>query len=264
MSLTPLFLSPALPSELLAYVISKCTYPTTLIVCSTRADFLTSLADDVRHQIHPLAPSGTPGEGDDGPSLDPVVAHDSPGSHLLASPLFQVAIAKHIRVVFVPTVSHLRVFLSPLGGGKVAAPPPTSRSAQQPQPRSAPLLLVFGFLALHRDTSEWSAQGLSNTAAALVDAAAEAHLRVVVVEPARGRRRAGDDGSGGSGISNSLESAAVLGELIPVLSSSTRRAAAPDLEEGGWTGRMVEVRRVLGRWFRFRDGERRHPWQPGT
>lgn len=245
MPLTPLVLSPGLPSELLTYVISKCTYPTTVIVCSTRADFLSSLASDVLHQIHPESTEGELEESER-PEQDPKppgdTAQNTPGSHLLAAPLFQVAIARHIRVVFVPTVSHLRVFLSVFGvtRSKVTAPPALPL-AQTGGPRSIPLLLVFGFLELHRDTSEWSAQGLSNTAAALVDAARDARVRAVILEPIQ-------HGDG----SRSLES--VIGESVPVLSSSARRAAA-DLDEGVWTGRMVEVRRVLGRWFRFRDGD---------
>jgi len=245
MSLAPVFLSPALPSELLTYIISKCAYPTTLIVCSTRTDFLASLTNDVLHQIQPEDPEEKRGEPEDleeGGPPSTIIVQNTPGAHLLAAPLFQVAVAKHIRIVFVPTVSHLRVFLSLFGVTRTnVTAPPQLPHAQVRDTQNTPLLFVFGFLDLHRDTSEWSAQGLSNTAAALVDAAREARLRAVILEPTRH-----------GGERNSLES--VVEESVPVLSSSARRAAA-DLEEGGWTGRTVPVRRVLGRWFRFREGD---------
>jgi hypothetical protein len=41
----------------------------------------------------------------------------------------------------------------------------------------------------------------------------------------------------------------VLRERVPVLSGSARRGA----EESGWAGKTVDVGRVLGRWFRFRQ-----------
>src|ERR1044071_2870462 len=44
---SPVFLSPALPSDLIHYIIHHCTYPTTIIVCSSRAEFLSTLTQDV-------------------------------------------------------------------------------------------------------------------------------------------------------------------------------------------------------------------------
>lgn len=41
------------------------------------------------------------------------------------------------------------------------------------------------------------------------------------------------------------------GERMPMLNGSVRRAG----EDGGWSGRTVEVGRVLSRWFRFQKGE---------
>ena len=241
--MTPVILSPALPSEFLAYVTAECTYPTTLIICSTRADFISALQEDILRQTvqnerqEPLPQPLSELHNDSGSSLR-IPPQDALRSRLLAMPLSQLAVAKHIRLVFVPTVSHLRVFLSlfPITDTNVSAPPPPPTGQAALQPRR-PLLLVFGLVDLHRDTSEWSAQGLSNTAAALVDAAQEAKFRAVVVE----NKRHEDDGTGLEGI---------LEDAVPVLSSSVRRAA-PDLEEAGWTGRTIELHRVLGRWFKF-------------
>jgi hypothetical protein len=47
MSLVPQLLSPALPSELLSYVLNHHMYPSTLIICSGRSNFMTALQEDI-------------------------------------------------------------------------------------------------------------------------------------------------------------------------------------------------------------------------
>ncbi|ESA42820.1 hypothetical protein GE21DRAFT_5586 [Neurospora crassa] len=307
----PLFCSPAFPSELLWYIIHHCSYPTTLIVCSSRLEFLTALARDIRQsqedddksqgqeqeewQSSPQPdqdkiptdskqdqkeaqelqreipwpsnqqqPAATAQSTQDEPtkttSTTPA-AKITPGpwaSQLLASPLYQVAVARHIRIVFVPTVSHLRAFLSVFdtnhnstNTNKVPTPPPPHPSTynplpnQQARPQPQQLLLVYGFLALHRDSSEWSVQGLNTTAAVLLETGRRVGLGVVVVEPVwyDESLRSLDD---------------LLGEKMPVVSGSALRGAGGDLERsvgGGLIGRTVDVRRVLGRWFQFGFGE---------
>lgn len=240
MPLTPLILSPALPSELLTYIIRQHEYPTTLIVCSTQAEFLQSLLADAQTSLQVAA------DGNQGPGL----------SSLLSSPLYQVAVARHIRMIFVPTVSHLRACLSVFNtnDSKVPPPPVTSRQA-----RRRPLLLVYGFFALHRDTSEWSAQGISSTAAGLVEAARKVEFRAVMIDPPRAVVQAEDDADSQCAehndgrVGNEKEQAS-LSEEVPILSASARRTGA-DLDDTEWTGRTVTLARVLGRWFRYRRGD---------
>ncbi|KAI3395938.1 hypothetical protein diail_649 [Diaporthe ilicicola] len=242
---TPLILSAALPSELLTYIIRHHEYPTTLIICSSQAAFVNSLISDARQSLA-VAPDGS-----------------QDLSSLLSSPLYQVAIARHIRMVFVPTVSHLRACLSVFvtRDSKVPPPPPNIASGQA---RSRPLLLVYGFLALHRDTSEWSAQGISSTATCLVEAARRVGFRAVVVDPPRavvhdeggseGQEAGGDDKLVGNETEQTL-----MSEEVPVLSASARRTGA-DPDEADWTGRTVTLMRILGRWFRYRPGD----WAEGV
>ncbi|PNH66236.1 hypothetical protein VD0002_g3044 [Verticillium dahliae] len=225
--ITPLVQSPASPADLLHYIVSYQTYPTTLLICASRADFLASLQQDIHAQLTTPALDTEPAR-----TLQPTSA-----SPLLQAPLYQVAVAKHIRIAFLPTVAHLRASLaafSPHDPAKVAAPPTADGPPTAPG-RRPPLLLVYGLLALHRETSEWSAQGIGSTAAGLVQSARGAAFRAVVVEP---RREGPGDGF-----------EALLGELAPALSGGSRR------DEGGWTGRTVDVRRILGRWFRFQTGQ---------
>ncbi|POS81101.1 hypothetical protein DHEL01_v200517 [Diaporthe helianthi] len=247
MSLTPLILSPALPSELLTYIIRRHEYPTTLIVCSSQAEFLESLLSDAQKAL--------PAAGENG--------QESALSSLLSSPLYQVAITRHIRIIFVPTVSHLRACLSVFNTKDSKVPPPPV-PANPGRARTPPLLLVYGFLAMHRDTSEWSAQGISSTAANLVETATRVGLRAVIVDPPQVVMQSEDGaeapGPGaGDGLLGTGMEQTTLSEEVPVLSASARRAGA-HLDNADWTGRTVTVARVLGRWFRYRQGD----WAQGV
>jgi hypothetical protein len=197
---------------------------------------------------------------------------------LLTPTLAQLSTTRHIRTLFIPTVSHLRAVLSVLSSSSpttTAAATITdtkSPSVYQPyytdkqkkqqkgtKPSPPPLLLVYNLLALHRDTSEWSAQGISTSAAALVEAADREGWRGVVCELPRARARAqehapdeedgGRDGDGEEGMATmSLDD--LLAERVPILSGSARpRGVAGELLR-----KTVDVRTVLARWFRFRDG----------
>lgn len=243
----PLLLSPALPSELLSYILNHHAYPTTVIICSTRGDFLHSLASEVHHQAElpvPPHPGGSPGETQ--PGLAPTQGGPDTRERrhqLLSSPLFQVAISRHVRTVYVPTVTHLRAYLSVFSpdDSKVPAPPQGFATVG----REGPHLVVYGAIGQHRDTSEWSAQGLGSTIAALVEAAERLGWQLALAEPPRLSGRYEKDGSD--------QFANLLAETIPVLSGSVRRAGL-DSGGGGWSGRAVEVGRVMSRWFRFRRG----------
>jgi hypothetical protein len=43
-------------------------------------------------------------------------------------------------------------------------------------------------------------------------------------------------------------------ERVPMLNGSVRRAGL-ESEDGGWSGRTVEVGRILARWFKFGRGD---------
>lgn len=258
-------LSPALPSEFLSYVLDHHTYPTTLIICSPRSDFLSSLLDDVGGGSDP-DPDPSLGVGDLDEQRDdrPEVERPPPAKsgssddqikhRLLRSPIFQVAVSRHIRTVYIPTATHLRAYLSvfsPDHSSKVVSAPPSStrRFAGGPgsssSSRKSPHLLLYGFLDLHRDTSEWSAQGLGNSASALADLGHRLSWNVTVVEPLRKTDGYGTD-------TRLLER--TLKETVPILSGGGRRFGL-DSGDGRWSGRTVEVGRVLMRWFRFQRGE---------
>lgn len=219
----PVVFSPALPAELLRYIVAFQTYPTTILICAARGDFLSSLVQNVQQTISQDAT--VIGEADAEPGTT------STSHTLLTTSLYQVAVSRHIRILFIPTISHLRAFLSIFNteDSKIPSPP----RLLPPNKGDPPFLLVYGFLALHRDTSEWSAQGISNTAAGLVEAAKRVAFKAVVVESKQG---------GG------IDFNEVLKERVPVLTGTGREGEA-------WAGRTVSLKRVLDRWFRF---ESRH------
>ncbi|KAI6563817.1 hypothetical protein MCOR03_002738 [Pyricularia oryzae] len=278
----PRVFPPTRPSELLSSIISQCVYPTTLVICSSRGDFMAALIDDLRTSGHDQR-SGSretapytderrakhediiKGKGKaietQGESPKAFIVDDGQRkAQLLAAPLFQVAISRHIRVVFVPTVSHLRAFLavfSPMDSASKVRPPPapTRTDLEVPVVREPPRLLVYDFLALHRETSEWSAQGIGFTAAGLVEAAHRNKLAAVIME-------AQSSVAPGAAV-DSFERLAT--EEIPVLSVAARRLGQ-DGEVGHWTGRTVSTERVLSRWFRFQRQEsfQTYPLEPNT
>ncbi|KAI8962302.1 hypothetical protein F5Y11DRAFT_195346 [Daldinia sp. FL1419] len=240
-----LLLSPALPSELLTYILTHHAHPTTLIICSSRSEFLASLADDVLQETAPsdgVAPIGHPPE-----TSTFTTAPDAPGAkqeqvrqrhRLLSSPLYQIATSRYIRVVYIPTVTHLRAYLSVFSpeDSKVAVPPSYHDSPR----KCAPCIILYGFLETHRDTSEWSAQGLGNSASALVELGHRLSWQIIVIEPRRSRS------------ASPFED--FLRENVPFLSGGGRRLG-PNADAGGWTGRTAEVGRVMKRWFCFQLGE---------
>ena len=262
----PLFLSPALPTELLWFIIHQCTHPTTLIVCAGRAEFLASLTQDVQRQTtSPKSNEETERDqrDDDGHAHH---GHDVKGeraAQLLAAPLYQVAVARHIRIVFVPTVTHLRAFLSVFSpkDSKVPAPPPVQKEKGQDKKRKSPLLLVYGLLNSHRETSEWSVQGLSNTVALFLETAKRVRFQAVVVEPktriiasASGEEQQQQEAKEAIMPQRTMDG--LLTEKIPILSGSAQRIGGSGA--AGWTGKTVDVRQVLGRWFRFMRGDWEH------
>ena len=109
---------------------------------------------------------------------------------------------------------------------------------------------MYGLLELHRDTSEWSAQGLGNSIAGLVEAGWRTGRKVVILE----ERGMGDDSSD-IGLEESRKNRIKIWEEgVPMLNGSVRRAGL-ESEDGGWSGRTVEVGRILARWFKFEKGD---------
>ncbi|CZR64968.1 uncharacterized protein PAC_14868 [Phialocephala subalpina] len=259
----PLALTPALPSELLTYVLAHQVYPTNLVICQSRDTFLASLLSIIPQPIQRQPP---PPPDDNTNAFVPPITEEpeealppepepEPPQHPLLTPsLHQIASSRHVNVVFIPTVSHLRAYLT-------AFPPPKEKDENGGPPelrfdkpgKKVPLLIMYGLVDLHKNTSEWSAQGLGNTVAGLVEAGWRGEKKVVVIE----ERKVEDDGEemdieGEQPKRNPRWK--VWEERVPMLNGSVKRAGF-ESEDSAWSGRTIEVGRIFARWFKFRKGD---------
>jgi hypothetical protein len=247
MSPIPVALPPALPSELLIYILTHQTYPTTLIICQPRSSFHSSLLASIPQTLQ-AQPPPPPAEGLSDTQSEPT--SEPPPLHLLLIPtLHQIAISRHIHLVFIPTVSHLRAYLGVFSSIDAESQAPPEKKFDKPGTK-LPLLVVYGLLELHRGTSEWSAQGLGNSIAGLVEAGWRTGRKVVVLEE-RGMDECLSDMELEEGRKNRVK---VWEEGVPMLNGSVRQAGL-ESEDGGWSGRTVEVGRILARWFKFGKGD---------
>ncbi|EKJ72568.1 hypothetical protein NXS19_008901 [Fusarium pseudograminearum] len=219
MTSQPVVLAPATPSELLSYITSYYRYPATLIIGSSKAEFHTALVEDITHHLTV--------QDEQLQQDNPENSATEPSHVLLKATLYQIAISRHIRILFAPTVTHLRAHLSVFTPKNSLVPAPPNHA---PDSRT-PVLLVYGLLALHRDASEWSAQGIGNTAALLVDAASRNGFKAAVIEP--------------KGVGGHEDLGQLGGEMIPLLNGTAKR------DDGTWSGRTVSIKQVLNRWFKF-------------
>lgn len=147
------------------------------------------------------------------------------------------------------TLSHLRAYLAVFSSAETTGQGPPEKKFDKPG-KKAPLLVVYGLLELHRDTSEWSAQGLSNSVAGLVEAGWRTGRKVVVLEERRMEEESGD-----VDLEERKTGNKVWEEGVPMLNGSVRRAGLESEDGGGWSGRTVEVGRILARWFKYEKGD---------
>jgi hypothetical protein len=256
----PTILAPATPSELLSTIVHRLRYPTTLLIGCSKEDFVSTLAQDVYQHASTSGhhPEPTPQDITIGITQpeNKKTAAAKPTHHLLHPSLMQIATSRHIRTVFIPSVTHLQAYLTVFSSTSDSnISPPTPNWTTQPAADAAataanssgkggssagngntpPLLLVYGFLEVHRDGIAWSAQGISNSLAALIECGARESLTPVIVEP---------KGAGGH---EDLEQ--VLAAKVPLLSGTYAKG------DGSWSGRTVEMSRILGRWLEFGHGD---------
>jgi len=246
----PVALTPALPSELLTYILSFDARPVTLMVCQPRDRFLQSLLQSTPTISHipPASPEGSDANAHDTATENPFLRHD-----LLVPTIQQVLTSRNIDVVFVQSLSHLRAYLAVFHSSKQK----DTRYLDDDRCliKEQSLLMVYGMLELHRDTTEWSAQGLSQTLANIVHTGYHNHLDIMLVEETRQQHNSED--SEAEELSareirklRRQEALHVWDEEVPVLSGGSSKKVV----EGGWSGRKVEIGRILKRWFRFEAG----------
>lgn len=155
--------------------------------------------------------------------------------------------------MFIPTVSHLRACLNVFPSSSTKAEPPDQKFDKPG--KNEPLLVAYGLVGLHKDTSEWSAQGLGNSLSSLIEAGRRAARKVVVIEERMIEVGTDLEEDMVEEIKERKQvNLKIWDERVPMLNGSARRAGL-EIEDGGWSGRTVEVGRILSRWFKFRKAD---------
>ena len=226
--MTPVALPPLHGIEFLSWLLKHHEEPTTLLICCTREAFLADLQANLQ-QFPWENPATTSNNGNRGlahPLLNPTI-------HLIAR-------SRSIHLVFVPTLPHLRAYLS------TYTLPPNSETSSFTSTKSGyrvPILAIWGLVYAHRSTAEHSAQGLSRTLAAAVESASLAEQSLVLAEakiPNIGEQY-GDSEACNVTFENPWK------EQVPILSGSIRFGG----EDRLWAGKTIGVGHVLARWCRF-------------
>lgn len=224
---TPVVLPPLHGIEFLSWLLKHHEGPTTLLICCTRETFLADLQANLK-QLPRDSPATTANDTNQGfayPLLNPTI-------HLIAR-------SRSIHLAFVPTLPHLRAYLS------TYTLPPNSESSSLRSTKSdyrVPILAIWGLLYAHRSTAEHSAQGLSRTLAAAVESASLAEQRLVLAEANIQNigEQYGDTEASDAAFENPWK------EQVPVLSGSIRFGG----EDRVWAGKTIEAGHVLARWCR--------------
>lgn len=229
---------------------------TSLIICSTREEFLGQILAGVRRAAPPPPPTTTTapeatayhddeieGEGAEvqGDENHASRSGSSGGGHqAFLSPILNLlGASQSIKLVFCPTIPSLRAYFASIADDNLAAPS-TSTSTDTGRPSSSPSrrlsqIIVLNLLVQHHGSSEFTLQGLSQTLATIVSAGARTRQAVRLVEC----KDANDPSNAHLG--------STLWDLeVPLLSVSIK------IGEGGarWGRRTVQVKKIAGRWFR--------------
>ena len=192
-------LTPVLPSELIDYILKQTAYPSTLIICQPRAEFIEAFCNCFIREESATELSTSRWEALDQLAISKkwvcrfrrksilwyflVILSRSKTERIWSSANVLITemptlILYSTAVHFVPTVSHLRALLTSIA---ITPPPsagPPNRHLEPPGKRK-PAINVYGLVRLHEDTSQWSTQGFGNTISALVDAGIQSRRDVI-------------------------------------------------------------------------------------
>lgn len=211
--------------ELLQDMLSVQHGSNTLVVCSSKSQFL--------DQLTPLIPLISGQQPVQEPLADVPEDEQTCGGvqpHSLLDPTLQlISTSKATKVAFCPTIDSLRAYLSSFA--------PADRDKSHPRGS----LLIMDLILLHHATSEFSVQGLMRTLASAVEAAARNLVDLQLCECNDVRD-----------LQNPYRGPRLWDTQSPLLSGSVRLRA----EDAGWSGRIISVRSIVGRWFDFEKRER--------
>lgn len=217
--------------------------PSTLVICSSQHVFLQQLLSSIQS----LQSANNDSVGNMESTEYDTFRADAPHP-LLVPTLGMLALSRTLNVAFCSSLPSLRAFLSRHYEGVGSISDDSSNRA----------LVFIGLLSLHRDTASWSAQGLSRTFAAAVEAAHWNNQRLIIFEPDNTSTSVADGAADATNAEEGMEvdtnvsrsSISVWEQQVSILNITTRSFGAG---ERGWVGRTVKVRQVAERWCRFQS-----------
>ena len=214
-------------TSFISLLLRQSTSQSTLIICSERDKFLKDLLSECQTEETAKQASGE--------ERFPYGQHP-----LLVPTIHLLATSRSIMVVFAPTLPHLRAYLA------VYEAPDSSEDTKVSYEKpgtTSPFLVILNTLQLHQLSGELSAQGLSRTFAAAVEAAARTNLRLIVAD-APSQENTEMDGMETETFGPPSDP---WSQQVPLLNGSVRFGA----EQRLFAGRTVEARQVVGRWCHF-------------
>lgn len=153
----PIVLDVGSVQDFVQHVLKHHAPPSTLIVCSTRDAFMTSLR---------LAPQTTR-------------SSDGLGHWLRTPTLRLLSTSRTLRVVFCPDVTHLRAYLATYS---IAVADRTVEAGSARPKDVQPILAILNPIELHRPTSAFSAQGLNRTFSVAIEATHVTNSKLILAE----------------------------------------------------------------------------------
>ncbi|KAK2746316.1 hypothetical protein FQN57_003197 [Myotisia sp. PD_48] len=217
--------------------------PITLVACSMRDAFIQEICAEVfpSRGSEDVNVSERIIEKNDGPANRPIQQqHHAPihnSTPLLSNTIGLIASSQRVNVVFSPTLAHLRAFL-----GTFSNPSGTrtgiDQSLEHPVPHNGKrLLAIINLISIHSATSEFSAQGISRTAALAVEIAAREDAELLLCEC----NSAVEQGE--------IEHGQIIWDIaVPLLSSSVYMGEEQNRPSKVKT---VKIRQIIQKWFRF-------------
>jgi hypothetical protein len=185
-----------------------------LIVCSAKEDFVSQVLAEL-HQHHL----------EDGDDQDETV--DPASNHILLSrSLHVLSASQHINLIFCPTITVLRGYLSGFG-----------HNLTKSSPALGPIV-ILNLLAMHHGTSEFTLQGLSQTFATAVSAAHRTGRALKLVEC-----------KDVSDPSNPHRGTALWHAEVQLLSAAIKLGDAGQ----SWGRRTISTMRIASRWFEVEE-----------
>ena len=203
-------------AHLISYFLRGHALPVTLVVCSSREQFVAELqnacASEQSNAYEDFSSASSHGDF----------------SGLVMNTIEMLSLSSDVVLLYAPTLHHLRAFLSvhrPAFSDEVF-------NAEAPDTTS---LAFWGLIDLHRSTADYTAQGLSRTISLAVETAYLAKQRLILAEPVIART------------SDDSEETLVLSpweEQVPLLSDSVK------IEGGRQTLAVhsLQVGNIIQRW----------------